>query len=148
MPDETRRAIVSVGMAGAFGALAAWTGRASGETQGGKGALAATKRTVELPGLFDLQVNGFAGVDFGDPALTSERLLQAVGAIAKTGVTRFLPTLITSSLETFSTCARTITRTSHAALAGIHMEGPYIAPDDGPRGAAGQRQQEQPEGWF
>ena len=73
--------------------------------------MAGTKRTVELPGFFDLQVNGFAGVDFGDAALTSERVLEAVAAIGKTGVTRFLPTLITSSLETFTTCARTIART-------------------------------------
>ena len=135
MPDETRRAIVRAGMAGAFAALAPWTGRASGETQGGEGAMAGTKRTVELPGLFDLQVNGFAGVDFGDAALTSERVLEAVAAIGKTGVTRFLPTLITSSLETFSACARTIARTSHPAIAGIHMEGPYLSPEDGPRGA-------------
>lgn len=135
MPDETRRAIVRAGMAGALGALAPWTGRASGETQGVEGAMAGTKRTVELPGFFDLQVNGFAGVDFGDPVLTSERLLQAVTALEKTGVTRFLPTLITSSLETFSACARTIAGTSHPALAGIHMEGPYLSPEDGPRGA-------------
>ena len=74
-------------------------------------------------------------MDFGDPALTSERVLQAVAAIGKTGVTRFLPTLITSSLETFSACARTIARTSHPAIAGIHMEGPYLSPEDGPRGA-------------
>jgi N-acetylglucosamine-6-phosphate deacetylase len=92
-------------------------------------------RAVELPGFVDLQVNGFAGVDFGDPALTPERVLHAVSAIEKTGVTRFLPTLITSSLETFSACARTVVRTKHAAIAGIHMEGPYISPEDGPRGA-------------
>jgi N-acetylglucosamine-6-phosphate deacetylase len=122
-------------MAGAFAALAPWTGRASGETQGAENALAGTKRTVELPGLFDLQVNGFAGVDFGDAALSSESVLEAVAAIGKTGVTRFLPTLITSSIETFSACARTIARTSHPAIAGIHMEGPYISPEDGPRGA-------------
>ena len=73
MPDETRRAIVRAGMAGAFAALAPWAGRASGETQGREDAMAGTPRTVELPGFFDLQVNGFAGVDFGDPALTSER---------------------------------------------------------------------------
>jgi N-acetylglucosamine-6-phosphate deacetylase len=96
-------------------------------TQGVEGAMAGTKRTVELPGLFDLQVNGFAGVDFGDAALTSERVLEAVVAIEKTGVTRFLPTLITSPLETFSACSRTIARTSHPAIAGIHMEGPYLA---------------------
>ena len=135
MPDETRRAIVRAGMAGAFGALAPWTGRASGGTHGGESAAAGSTRTVELPGLFDLQVNGFAGVDFGDAALTSERLLEAVAAIGKTGVTRFLPTLITSSLETFSACARTIARTLHPAIAGIHMEGPYLSPEDGPRGA-------------
>jgi N-acetylglucosamine-6-phosphate deacetylase len=97
--------------------------------------MAEGKRAVELPGLVDLQVNGFAGVDLGDPALTPERVLQAVAAIEKTGVTRFLPTLITSSLETFSACARAVVRTKHAAIAGIHMEGPYISPEDGPRGA-------------
>jgi N-acetylglucosamine-6-phosphate deacetylase len=135
MPDETRRAIVAAGMAGAVVALAPWAGRASGETQGKGDAMVGTPRTVELPGFFDLQVNGFAGVDFGDPGLTPERLVQAVAAIEKTGVTRFLPTLITSSLETFSACARTIARTSHPAIAGIHVEGPYLSPEDGPRGA-------------
>ena len=135
MPDETRRAIVRAGMAGAFAALAPWAGPASGATHGGESALAGAKRTVELPGLFDLQVNGFAGVDFGDAALSSESVLEAVATIGKTGVTRFLPTLITSSLETFSACARTIARTSHPAIAGIHMEGPYLSPEDGPRGA-------------
>jgi N-acetylglucosamine-6-phosphate deacetylase len=122
-------------MAGAVVALAPRADRASGEMQSKGDAMVGEPRTVELPGLFDLQVNGFAGVDFGDPALTAERLLQAVAAIEKTGVTRFLPTLITSSLETFSACARTIARTSHPAIAGIHMEGPYLSPDDGPRGA-------------
>jgi N-acetylglucosamine-6-phosphate deacetylase len=92
-------------------------------------------RTLELPGLVDLQVNGFAGVDFGDLALTPERLLHAVGAIEKTGVTRFLPTLITSSREAFAVCARTIVGTEHGAIVGIHMEGPYISPEDGFRGA-------------
>jgi N-acetylglucosamine-6-phosphate deacetylase len=97
--------------------------------------MAGTRRTVELPGLLDLQVNGFAGVDFGDPALTEEALARAVEAIGKTGVTRMLPTLITSSLEAFSACARVVARCGHAAIAGIHMEGPYISPEDGYRGA-------------
>jgi N-acetylglucosamine-6-phosphate deacetylase len=135
MPDETRRAIVTAGMAGAFVALAPWSGRASGETPGKGDGMVGTPRTVELPGFFDLQVNGFAGVDFGDPALASERVLHAVEAIRKTGVTRFLPTLITSSLETFSACARTLARVKHSAIAGLHMEGPYISPEDGYRGA-------------
>jgi len=135
MPDETRRAIVTAGMAGAVVALAPWGGRFSGETQGKGDAMVGTPRTVELPGFFDLQVNGFAGVDFGDPAITSEQVLHAVEAIGKTGVTRFLPTLITSSLEAFSACARTLVRTRLPAIAGLHMEGPYISMEDGPRGA-------------
>jgi N-acetylglucosamine-6-phosphate deacetylase len=94
-----------------------------------------TPRTVRFPGFIDLQVNGFAGVDFGDASLTSDRLLGAVEAMRRTGVTRFLPTLITSSLDTFAACARVITRTASPAIAGIHMEGPYISPEDGPRGA-------------
>ncbi|HUL77424.1 MAG TPA: amidohydrolase family protein [Vicinamibacteria bacterium] len=97
--------------------------------------MAEGRRTVELPGFVDLQVNGFAGLDFGDPALTSERVLAAVSPIERTGVTRFLPTLTTSSLEDFAACARTLARTAHPAIAGIHMEGPYISPEDGYRGA-------------
>jgi N-acetylglucosamine-6-phosphate deacetylase len=135
MPDERRRAIVTAGMAGAAVALAPWSGRASGATQGkGEGGVG-TPRTVELPGLFDLQVNGFAGVDFGDPALTPDEVLHAAEAIGKTGVTRFLPTLITSPFEAFSACARTLVRAQHSAIAGLHMEGPYLSPEDGYRGA-------------
>jgi len=54
---------------------------------------------LPLPGFFDPQVNGFAGVDFNHPLLTPERLHQAARSLASTGVTCFLPTLITSSQE-------------------------------------------------
>jgi len=90
---------------------------------------------LELPGLFDLQVNGFAGVDFNSPATTGDDIQRAIARIEATGVTRFLPTLITSSVERFTQCARTVTRTNHAAIAGLHLEGPYLAAEDGPRGA-------------
>jgi N-acetylglucosamine-6-phosphate deacetylase len=91
--------------------------------------------TIELPGFFDLQVNGFAGVDFNDPATTREAIAGAMDAMLATGVTRCLPTLITSTFEEFAACARTLIECRHPALAGIHMEGPYISPEDGPRGA-------------
>jgi N-acetylglucosamine-6-phosphate deacetylase len=134
MPSETRRTVVRAGLAGAVAALTPWPPRSVAEARGEE-PMAGTKGTVELPGFFDLQVNGFAGVDFGDPALSPEPLLRAVEAVGATGVTRFLPTLITSSLETFSACARVVARTAHPAIAGIHMEGPYISPEDGYRGA-------------
>ena len=90
---------------------------------------------MELPGLFDLQVNGFGGVDFNAPDLTADRVEEALHRIRETGVTRCLPTLITSSLEDFSASARVLSRVRSPAIAGIHMEGPYISPEDGPRGA-------------
>ena len=89
---------------------------------------------IEFPGLFDLQVNGFAGVDFNNPLATPEDLYRAIEKMRGTGVTRFLATLVTSSFERFARCAKTLTRTPHPAIAGFHMEGPYISPEDGPRG--------------
>jgi N-acetylglucosamine-6-phosphate deacetylase len=91
--------------------------------------------TVELPGFFDLQVNGFAGVDFNDPATTGEAIAQALDLMRATGVTRCLPTLITSPFEEFAACARAIASARHPSVAGLHMEGPYLSPADGPRGA-------------
>jgi N-acetylglucosamine-6-phosphate deacetylase len=89
----------------------------------------------ECPGFFDLQVNGFAGVDFNRRGCTSQQLRRATDALRDTGVTRFLPTIITSSLEHFAACAEALVEFDGAAVAGIHMEGPYISPEDGPRGA-------------
>ena len=83
----------------------------------------------------DLQVNGFAGVDFNDPATTADQVSQALAAMARTGVTRCLPTLITGSLDRFTRCARTLVRHPDPAILGLHMEGPYISPEDGFRGA-------------
>ena len=90
---------------------------------------------LEFPGLFDLQVNGFAGIDFNAPSLTSEGLAEALERQRATGVTRCLPTLITSSFDRFARNARVIARSPDSAVAGIHMEGPYLSPEDGPRGA-------------
>jgi N-acetylglucosamine-6-phosphate deacetylase len=90
---------------------------------------------IELPGFFDLQVNGFASVDFNTPGCTTEQLNHAIASIMATGVTQFLPTLITSSFDRFATCARAVLEVAHPAIVGIHMEGPYISPNEGARGA-------------
>jgi N-acetylglucosamine-6-phosphate deacetylase len=91
--------------------------------------------TLELPGLFDLQVNGFGGIDFNASGLTEDQVDAALARMRETGVTRCLPTLITSSFDRFAASARVLTRMTHDAIAGIHMEGPYISPEDGARGA-------------
>lgn len=90
---------------------------------------------LESAGFFDLQVNGFAGVDFNDPAVTAGDVVHAAEAMRATGVTRFLPTLISSYFSDFASCARAVLSAGHPAVAGLHMEGPYISPVDGPRGA-------------
>src|SRR5882672_10308669 len=90
---------------------------------------------IELPGLFDLQVNGFGGIDFNAPDLTEDRAVEALERMRATGVTRCLPTLITSSFAQFAGSARVLARTTGAAVAGIHMEGPYLSAEDGARGA-------------
>lgn len=95
----------------------------------------AAVRTIELPGLFDLQVNGFGGVDFNGPGLTADRCAEALERMRATGVTRCLPTLITSSFDRFAASARVFARMTDQAIAGIHMEGPYLSPEDGARGA-------------
>lgn len=91
--------------------------------------------TIQLPGLFDLQVNGFGGIDFNAPDLTAGRVDEALARMQATGVTRCLPTLITSSFDHFAASARALSSSANPAIAGIHMEGPYLAPDDGARGA-------------
>ena len=48
---------------------------------------------------FDIQVNGGFGVDFSAPELTADDFIRATESILKTGVTRFLPTIITSSMS-------------------------------------------------
>ncbi|HTV54366.1 MAG TPA: amidohydrolase family protein [Terriglobia bacterium] len=92
------------------------------------------------PGLIDIQVNGFAGVDFSDPLLTSEQLAAVLPAIWKTGVTTFCPTLITNAYErllrnfhVFEEARRLFPQFARCVPC-YHLEGPYISPN-GARGA-------------
>jgi N-acetylglucosamine-6-phosphate deacetylase len=92
-------------------------------------------------GFFDPQVNGYGGVDFNGKHLNPERLHQAVITLASSGVTRFLPTLITASRERTVRQLRILAQAiekdpvfEHMCF-GIHLEGPYLSPEDGPRGA-------------
>ena len=90
---------------------------------------------IAFPGFVDIQVNGFAGIDFNTPGLSTEQIQDAIGKLRATGVTRFLPTLITGPFDRFERCANALLQVDDPAIVGIHMEGPYISPIDGPRGA-------------
>ncbi len=92
-------------------------------------------------GLVDLQVNGYAGHDLNGLTLDVATVRALCRALLKVGVTSFLPTLITAPEVRLIAALRTIDDAcaQHpdvaAMVAGIHVEGPHIAPEDGPRGA-------------
>ena len=92
------------------------------------------------PGFIDLQVSGYAGVDYNNPATSHEEMARSIHALHRTGVTRFYPTLITNSEENLTGCLRNLARAREslaegAAMDGFHLEGPHISPQDGVRGA-------------
>ena len=92
-------------------------------------------------GFVDLQVNGYAGHDLNGPALDVATVRALCRALLKVGVTTFLPTIITAPEARLIAALRKIREAcaAHpdvaAMVAGIHVEGPHIAPEDGPRGA-------------
>lgn len=104
------------------------------------------------PGFIDLQLNGYDGVDFNDPATTTEQVLHVVRQVRRTGVTSFCPTIITGSAAHTEQCIANIVRAIEAhdevarAVIGLHIEGPYISPEDGPRGAH-PREHVRPPDW-
>ena len=93
------------------------------------------------PGFIDLQVNGFAGKDFNHPAFDGDDLVPVCRALLRTGVTRFCPTFITGSEERLSRNIQQMVQACEkhplvrSMVLGIHLEGPYIASEEGPRGA-------------
>ena len=96
--------------------------------------------TFVAPGFIDLQVNGFAGVDFNSPTAPHDEIERAIVATFSTGVTRFYPTVITGAPDAMLAALRNLAAareslTDGQAMEAFHVEGPHISPEDGPRGA-------------
>lgn len=104
------------------------------------------------PGWVDLQINGHGGQEFSSRSLTVERVGQIVRRQAADGVVRFCPTVTTADFDTLAHALGTIAAACEACddVAGrvlaIHLEGPYLSPHDGPRGAH-PRQHCRPPDW-
>ena len=101
-------------------------------------------RTYLAPAWIDLQVNGFAGVDYNSPETTHEAIASSIQAQFATGVVRFFPTVVTGSAERISGSLRNLARARSSlaeglAMEGFHLEGPYISPEDGPPGASSKK---------
>jgi N-acetylglucosamine-6-phosphate deacetylase len=87
-----------------------------------------TRGRIAVPGFVDLQVNGFAGVDF--LAATTEDYEQAGAALLQTGVTAYQPTFITATEATLTDAMRAMPANgSHPRIVGAHLEGPFLSPD-------------------
>lgn len=102
------------------------------------------------PGWVDVQVNGFAGVDYNSGATTHEEIARSLGVLFSTGVTRFYPTVITGGPEEMRSALANLARAQETleggeAMDGFHVEGPHISPDDGPRGAHPRRWVRKPD---
>ena len=93
------------------------------------------------PGFFDIQINGGLGIDFSSDDLTVEKTALVFRRIMASGVFRFCPTLITNSPDAYRHAVGVIRETLSVypefrpVMAGIHLEGPFIANETGPRGS-------------
>ena len=94
------------------------------------------------PGFFDNQVNGFAGVSFtfGGTDLTAEGIQKATRELWKEGITSYLPTLTTNGTDVLMKNLAVLSKAVDdpallGSVPGFHLEGPFISPVDGYRGA-------------
>ncbi|HOO66471.1 MAG: amidohydrolase family protein [Bacteroidales bacterium] len=96
---------------------------------------------IIAPGLVDLQVNGYAGHDLNTDPLLPQTVKEIAVRLWREGVTTFFPTIITNSSDNISRSLAAIAEACRSypeaasAVGGIHLEGPFISPEDGARGA-------------
>lgn len=110
----------------------------------------ATERWI-APGLLDLQVNGYGGYDVNAPDVGPETITALTRRLWEHGVTGWCPTIITAAKESIVAALRAVAAacredplTRHSVL-GVHVEGPHVAGEDGPRGAHDPRHVRPPD---
>src|SRR5262245_3355320 len=104
------------------------------------------------PAWFDLQINGAGGHAFSSRDLTVDKVRHVVQVCRRHGVSGLCPTLVTNTFEALQHGFQTLRQACEEdaglarALPAFHLEGPYISPEDGPRGAHA-RQHVRPPDW-
>lgn len=92
-------------------------------------------------GFFDIQVNGYNGSDYSAENLDTGHILRIIQSLASAGTTQHLATIVTRPRKRIVENLRIIAKARRespmirAAIAGIHLEGPFISAEEGPRGA-------------
>jgi len=93
------------------------------------------------PGFLDMQVNGYMGSDYSLEDLSEEQIVKIISHLNRSGTTQHVPTIITTPHNRILRNLKVITKAIQSsrdiacAISGIHIEGPFISPADGPRGA-------------
>ena len=93
------------------------------------------------PGFLDMQVNGYYGIDYSLDNLDEDQILSLVECLGKSGTTRHVPTFVSMPNEKLIRNIQTIVKArKHSPLlktsiVGLHIEGPFISREEGPRGA-------------
>lgn len=93
------------------------------------------------PGLIDLQVNGYQGDDVNAEGVDADVILSLTKKVIATGVTTYLPTIITASEAKITAALRAIAEARRCSrlvadsVPYVHVEGPSISPAEGYRGA-------------
>ncbi|KPL17220.1 MAG: hypothetical protein AMS26_01655 [Bacteroides sp. SM23_62] len=98
------------------------------------------QQLIIAPGLIDIQINGYNGIDFSDPDLTAEDLEKIVKGLWEVGVTTILATVTTNDHEHLMSSFKALSNALadpkiSMSVPGFHLEGPYISPVQGFRGA-------------
>src|SRR5689334_16732059 len=88
------------------------------------------------PAFIDIQVNGYAGVDYNSPHTPHHEIARSLHAQFATGVARLYPTVITGAPNEMCACLSNLAAARDSlpegpAMDGFHVEGPYISPEDG-----------------
>lgn len=117
---------------------------------GAGGVDAGSSKSWVAPLLFDIQVNGLRGVNLQTASTKVQDVLAITDMLAWTGIKHWVPTIITSPIEMMLHTCRTVAEAMKEpagarAIPGVHLEGPFISPEDGPRGAHPKRYVRKPD---
>ena len=92
------------------------------------------------PGFFDIQVNGYKGSDYSLEDFSEEHLRNIIVNLATSGTTQHIPTIVSSPKERILKNLKIISQVINSfpeienAIPGVHIEGPFISSEVGPRG--------------
>jgi N-acetylglucosamine-6-phosphate deacetylase len=95
---------------------------------------------IIAPGFIDGQVNGYGGLDINAEEVSAETVVEMTERLARVGVTSWVPTIVTASEDAIVNALRVVSSAreqdgvTRAAVPCVHIEGPFISDQDGPRG--------------